>query len=254
MSVYDQHSYQVRFDWGLRGAEECGAGASVVAVVDVLSFTTATTVAVGRGIDVLPYRWRDQSAAAYAEEQDAVLAVGRSEAAPGQVSLSPGTLRDARGVRRVVLPSPNGSTISQYLAAEGCEVVAVSLRNATAAARWVHQRVRNDETVTVIAAGERWPGGELRPAVEDLWGAGAFIASLGSAGGSLVRSPEAAAAAGAFGVMGSPQVALAGCAGGRELTALGYADDVAVAAALDADQVVPVLRGNRFVDQAGVRA
>lgn len=252
--MYDQHGYRTRFDWGLRGAEECGPGATVVAVVDVLSFTTATTVAVGRGIEVLPYRWRDESAVAFAAEHDATLAVGRSEAAPGQVSLSPGTLRDAQGLRRVVLPSPNGSTISQYLAAAGCEVVAVSLRNATAAARWVHQRLGHDDTVTVIAAGERWPGGELRPAVEDLWGAGAFIAALEALDGSLERSPEAAAAAGAFRAMGSTQAALAGCAGGRELVALGYGDDVAVAAALDADEVVPGLRGNRFVDQAGVRA
>ena len=71
MSVYDQHGYRVRFDWGLRGAEECGVAAAVVAVVDVLSFTTATTVAVGRGIEVLPYRWRDHSAEVFAEQQDA---------------------------------------------------------------------------------------------------------------------------------------------------------------------------------------
>lgn len=246
MSVYDQHGYQVRFDWGLRGAEECGPGTTVVAVIDVLSFTTATTVAVGCGIDVLPYRWRDESAVLFAKEQDASLAVGRSEAGPGQVSLSPRTLRDAVGLRRVVLPSPNGSTISQYLAAAGCEVVAVSLRNASAAAAWVLQRLGRGDTVSAIAAGERWPGGELRPAVEDLWGAGAFIAALGP----LARSPEAAAAAGAFATMGSASNALLGCAGGRELVAYGYADDVRIAAAYDEDEVVPVLRGNRFVDAA----
>lgn len=250
MTVYDQHGYRVRFDWGLRGAEECGTRATVVAVVDVLSFTTATTVAVSRGIDVLPYRWRDSSAVAFAAEHDATLAVGRSQAGPGQVSLSPGSLRDAQGLRRVVLPSPNGSTISQYLAAAGAEVVAVSLRNASAAANWVARRLGDDGTATVIAAGERWPDGELRPAVEDLWGAGAFIAALGS----FPRSPEAAAAAGAFHAMGPAESALAGCAGGRELVALGYADDTAVAAAVDADEVVPVLRDNRFVDRAGVTA
>jgi 2-phosphosulfolactate phosphatase len=100
--------------------------------------------------------------------------------------------------------------------------------------------------VTVIAAGERWPGGELRPAVEDLWGAGAFISALGSSG----LSPEATAAAGAFGAMGPPSTALMGCASGRELVAGGYVDDVVVAAGLDEDDAVPVLRGNRFVPLA----
>jgi 2-phosphosulfolactate phosphatase len=99
MSVYDQHGYRVRFDWGLRGAEELGPSSTVVAVVDVLSFTTTTSVAVEQGIEVLPYRWRDESAVAYARENDAELAVGRSEAVPGQISLSPVTVRAASGTR-----------------------------------------------------------------------------------------------------------------------------------------------------------
>jgi 2-phosphosulfolactate phosphatase len=36
------------------------------------------------------------------------------------------------------------------------------------------------------------------------------------------------------------------CAGGRELTAYGFAEDVAVAAELDASRSVPVLRGDAF--------
>ena len=66
---------------------------------------------------MLPYRWEhDDAARVVAVANDAVLAVGRSRARPGQVSLSPGTVRRAHDLRRLVLPSPNGSTISAGLA------------------------------------------------------------------------------------------------------------------------------------------
>lgn len=252
MSVYDQHGFRVRFDWGLRGARECGPGSTVVAVVDVLSFTTAVTVAVDRGIEVLPYRWRDETAAEFARGHDAVLAVGRSEAGPGEISLSPPTLR-ATSAKRVVLPSPNGSTIAQALAVLGCEVVAVSLRNARAAARWAQERIDGEGTVLAVAAGEHWRDGGLRPAVEDLWGAGAFLTALFD-GGLGDASPEALTAAAAYGAMGDPLTALQGCAGGRELAAYGYADDVAIAAEAGASTVVPLLAGDRFTAAPSVAA
>jgi 2-phosphosulfolactate phosphatase len=190
---YTQGGHRVRFDWGPEGADAVGPGAAYVAVVDVLSFTTTLTVAVERGIAVLPYRWRDDSAAAVARSHGAALAVGRSQAGPGRISLSPDTVLRARGVERLVLPSPNGSTVAARLAGTGATVVGVSLRNAAAAAAWVRRRA-GDRPVAVVAAGERWNDGPLRPAVEDLWGAGAFIAALGTGG----ASPEARAAAAAY--------------------------------------------------------
>ena len=160
-------------------------------VVDVLSFTTTLTVAVERGIVVYPFRWKDERATAYAEERDAVLAVGRSQ--PG-VSLSPASVRAAaEGVERLVLPSPNGSTISLGLAESGATVVGASLRNRSAVARWLPTGAR----VAVVAAGERWPDGSLRPAVEDLWGAGAVLAALVDLGATDL-SPEARVAEQAF--------------------------------------------------------
>ena len=107
-------------------------------VVDVLSFTTTLCVAVERGMTVLPYRWKDERAAAYAEERAATLAVGRLEARslPPKlgVSLSPAAMARVSGVDRVVLPSPNGSSISFGLADSGCTVVGACLRNRTAVA------------------------------------------------------------------------------------------------------------------------
>jgi 2-phosphosulfolactate phosphatase len=234
-SPYAQHGFGVGFDWGPVGAQSVAG--DIVAIVDVLSFTTAVTVAADVGIDVYPYRWRDETAATYAEQYDAVLAVGRSEAGPDGVSLSPATIRRARGVKRLVLPSPNGSTIAQQLSDSGATVLAVSLRNRAAAAEWVNKQAHR--RVVAIAAGERWHDGSLRPAVEDLWGAGGFLSGLAS--DSL--SPEAQAAVAAYDAVADELPALLPeCAGGRELTQYGFADDVAIAADIDVSRSVPVLR------------
>jgi 2-phosphosulfolactate phosphatase len=67
------------------------------------------------GTVVLPYRWNDHTAQRYVREQDAALAVGRSQARRGEISLSPQTIRAAPSPARLVLPSPNGSTIAHRL-------------------------------------------------------------------------------------------------------------------------------------------
>ena len=48
-------------------------------------------------------------------------------------------------------------------------MIAGGLRNAAAVAA---AAARAGDVVGVIAAGERWPDGSLRPAIEDLLGAG----------------------------------------------------------------------------------
>ena len=48
---------RIRFDWGPTGAADAAEGVDLAVVVDVLSFTTTLTVAVERGITVLPYPW-----------------------------------------------------------------------------------------------------------------------------------------------------------------------------------------------------
>lgn len=242
ISPYAQDSHQVRFDWGPSGARVIGQNAQVVAIVDVLSFTTALNVAVERDIVVYPYRWRDETAVSYARDRDATLAVGRSEVTePGQVSLSPSTIRGAIGVERLVLPSPNGSAIAHDLGAAGASVIGVCLRNFQAAARWTAHH-HNESVIAVVAAGEHWPDGTLRPAVEDLWGAGAYISALYDQGISA-RSPEADSAVAAY---GSRTQELAETASGRELIAYGHPDDVAVAAELNASNTVALLDGECF--------
>ncbi|MEU8661613.1 2-phosphosulfolactate phosphatase [Actinoplanes philippinensis] len=242
-----QGTHRVRFDWGPPGADAVGPGAAIVAVVDVLSFTTALTVAADRGAEVFPYRWRDERAETFATERGAVLAVGRSQVSPGRpVSLSPATIRAVAHLDRLVLPSPNGSTVSRRLAEAGATVIGVSLRNAAAAARWTAGRLPDGAAVAVIASGERWPDGSLRPAVEDLWGAGAFLQGLIEQGVTGL-SPEADAAAAAYRHV-EPDVrgALFDCVGGRELVSGGYRQDVEIAAEHGASPVVPLLSGESF--------
>lgn len=234
----------VSFDWGPTGAT--AASADVAVVVDVLSFTTTLTVAVERGMTVFPFRWKDERATAYAAERDAVLAVGRFEARSGAggVSLSPAAMAAASGVDRVVLPSPNGSTIAAGLAASGVEVVGACLRNAPAVARWLVPLVASGSSVVVVAAGERWPDGSLRPAVEDLWGAGAVLAGLPVE--SLTTEGLVALAAYDAARERLPEL-LPTCVSGRELVNAGFADDVTIAGRVGVSEVVPVLAGEAFV-------
>jgi len=241
-AAWAQHGSRVRLEWGPVGAGVL-APVDVAVVVDVLSFTTTLTVAVERGIEVLPFRWRDERAAAFAAERDAVLAVQRQDALDrGGVSLSPASLATAEGVRRLVLPSPNGSSICALLAGSGATVVGACLRNRSAVAAWLAPRVVAGATVALVPAGERWPDGSLRPAVEDLWGAGAVLDALGPAD----LSTEAEVAVAAFRAARLPE-ALATCSSGRELVAGGFGEDVDIAAGLDASAVVPVLRDGVFV-------
>lgn len=248
---YGQSGFGIRFDWGLQGATTIAQGADAIVVVDVLSFTTTLSVAVDAGIQVFPFRFRDASAAAFAATRGAVLAVGRREAGPTGVSLSPVSVRRATepggpltATSKLVLPSPNGAAICRALAESGATVVGASLRNATACAEWIVKAVRGP--IAVVASGERWPGDTLRPAVEDLWGAGIVIDALAALGAGPV-SPEAASARAAFRALGrSPAMALAACASGRELADAGYGEEIAVAAEIDVSRKVPVLAGEAF--------
>jgi len=245
--AHRQRDHRVRFDWGPTGADAIAAGADLAVVVDVLSFTTTLCVAVERGITVLPFRWKDERAAAYAAERDATLAMERLD------GLSPAAMARVDGVDRIVLPSPNGSSISFGLAETGARVVGASLRNRSAVARWLHPAVSDGASVAVVAAGERWPDGSLRPAAEDLWGAGAVLAALVDLGVTDL-SPEARLAERSYRVV-EHDVAdvLRGCASGLELAEAGFGEDVDVAAGLDVSDVVPVLADGAFASATAPR-
>ncbi len=228
------------FAWGLNGLMHLLPDSDVVVIVDVLSFSTAVDVAVGRGARVLPFAYGRDGADDYAAQHNAILAQPRS-AEGGQFSLSPGSLARLQPGQRVVLPSPNGSTLSQRT---GTRVtLAGCLRNAQAVAEAALQA---GERIAVIAAGEKWPDGSLRPALEDLLGAGAILERLGAS-----LTPDAEAARASYQGMKSELVkAIHGCASGQELIQAGYAEDVAYALAENASRAVPRLLDDAYEDAA----
>lgn len=209
----------------------------VVVIVDVLSFCTSVDIAVSQGAVVFPYRSVDSEAAEFAASVQAVLADPKRSS--GKPSLSPRSLASLPPHTRLVLPSPNGATLT--LAAQATPVLAGCLRNAQAVA---HAAQRFGSKIAVIPAGERWPAGRsLRPSVEDLVGAGAIISHLD---GRL--SPEARVAVTTF-REARPALGewLAQCSSGKELIERGYEDDVFLAAQLDISASAPVLMDGAFM-------
>ncbi|MCC9707420.1 2-phosphosulfolactate phosphatase [Streptomyces sp. MNU76] len=143
-----------------------------------------------------------------------------------------------------MLPSPNGAAIAAA-APPGVQVVAACLRNISVVGSWLttHGYGTPERPVAVIAAGERWPDGSLRPALEDLLGVGALICDLHSQGAGPL-SAESAAAKAAYEGTADLTPAVAVSTSGRELAATGFADDVAIATEEDICTVVPVRGGD----------
>jgi 2-phosphosulfolactate phosphatase len=226
----------VALEWGPVGARTLAERSDVVVVVDVLSFSTAVTVAVERGAKVWPHTG-GESARQLARDIDAVLAGTRSS--HDGLTLSPASLLGVDRDTRLILPSPNGSSIAFAAVNAEVPVVAGCLRNAKAVAL----ALQEVERVAIVPAGERWSDGSLRPAYEDLVGAGAVIDRLVAANPALELTPESEVAAMAFRKLRP----LESCVSGIELVERGFAEDVAIAAEVDASDVVPRLVEGRFV-------
>jgi 2-phosphosulfolactate phosphatase len=103
--------------------------------------------------------------------------------------------------------------------------------------------------IAVIPAGEKWEDGTLRPAFEDLIGAGAILSYLS---GSL--SPEAQTAVAAFQACQNEILAhLKKCSSGKELIARGFESDVELAAAIKISNCVPLFVQNVYVKQVAIK-
>jgi 2-phosphosulfolactate phosphatase len=137
--------------------------------------------------------------------------------------------------------SPNGAALTIHAAARTPVVLAGCLRNAAVVANRARQL---GSTFNVCPAGERWPDGSLRPAIEDWLGAGAILRHLPGQ-----KSPEALLAVAVF-ESAAPGLAdvLARSSSGRELIERGFAHDVELAVALDVSPHVPRYDGGAFID------
>ena len=207
----------------------------VVIIVDVLSFSTCVDVATGMGVTVYPYRWKDGTARHYANEIGAELAGNRGQSESG-FSLSPASFYGKAVPSKLVLPSPNGSTLS--LATGITKTLCGCLRNAEAIA---HYAMQLGNKIAVIPAGEHWHDDSLRPAFEDLIGAGAIISFLL---GSL--SPESKSALDVFRQNVDIYSQLKNCSSGKELIAKGFENDVRIAAEFNLSKNVPILRDGAY--------
>ncbi|HEY0806138.1 MAG TPA: 2-phosphosulfolactate phosphatase [Pseudonocardiaceae bacterium] len=236
--VYTQDGFDVRLEWGPEGVDALASACAVLVIVDVLSFSTAVDVAVGRGVRILPLPWRDERAAAAASAAGAILAGERSW------TLRPSSLVDIPAGTFLALPSPNGATLCRRAADAGVRVLVGCLRNATAVATRA-QAIGGP--IGVIAAGERWSrdGRPLRPGLEDYLGAGTIVAAIHG-----TTSPEAAVAAEAARTVTDIAATLAECTSGRELIKWGHADDVELAGRLDVSGVAPELVDGVLTDAA----
>jgi 2-phosphosulfolactate phosphatase len=229
---FNQEAFDIRCEWGENGVARL-ASVSDVVVVDVLSFSTYVEIATARGAQVFPYCWSDASAVEFARSIGAELA--SIQRGGGRYSLSPTSLVGIAQNTRLVLPSPNGSALT--LKTGATPTLAGCLRNCRAVAQVAMQY---GPRIAVIPAGERWPDGSLRPAVEDLVGAGGIISYLRGD-----YSPEAHAALASYqsacrGLSG----VLERCWSGQELIARGFEDDVQLAGELDVSECVPVCAGS----------
>jgi 2-phosphosulfolactate phosphatase len=233
--MFTQAEFDIRLEWGEQGVNLLASISDVVIIVDVLSFSTSVEIATSRKAVVYPYRWRDESAGEFARSIDAELAQKHRDAG---FSLSPQSLLNIPAGTKLVMPSPNGATLT--LATGDTPTLAGCLRNARAVAETAK---KYGDRIALIPAGERWPDGSLRPSFEDLIGAGAIANYLM---GNL--SPEAYTAKSVF-LATENRLAelLLQCGSGKELVERGYKEDVSLAAQLNLSACVPILQERAYV-------
>lgn len=230
---FDQSTFDIRCEWGERGVETLAPKVDALVIVDILCFSTCVDIGTSGGALIYPYRWRDESAARFAHDVGATLAGRRGVA---RISLSPPSLRHVTRGMKLVLPSPNGATLSCLTGST--PTFAACFRNAEAVAAAAQALGPH---IGVIPAGERWPDGSLRPCLEDWLGAGAVIHHLS---GSL--SPESETARGSFEQHAHDlERTLRGTGSARELIEQGWVDDVVVASEVGSSTAAP-----RLVDGA----
>jgi 2-phosphosulfolactate phosphatase len=226
-------------EWGPEGARKFDGSVGAIVIVDVLSFSTCVDIAVSCGASVYPFNDRDPTAAMKVAKALGAAVAGPRGSAIHRFSLSPASLGSIALGTKLVLPSPNGSTISA--AARSVPVLTGCLRNARAVAKGAID-IAAGHSIAVIPAGERWPDGGLRPAIEDLIGAGAIIDELG-----LPCSPEAELARQAYRSARSHLASLLrACESGRELFDRGFPEDVEPAIELNVSATAPFLADGAY--------
>jgi 2-phosphosulfolactate phosphatase len=234
--IFNQSEFDIRCEWGENAVLQLAPISDVVVIVDVLSFSTCVDIATSRDALVYPYRWRDERAIAFAASIGAQLADGKRT--DSGYSLSPQSLTQIPKGTRLVLPSPNGSTLT--LSTEKTPTMAGCLRNYRAIASAAE---KYGPRIAIIPAGERCGDGSLRPALEDWIGAGAIVSQL-----SGHPSPEASAALTAFcNTQSELEKVVRQSSSGKELIERGFEANISLASALNASDCIPLLVNGAYV-------
>lgn len=234
--IYNQQEFDIRLEWGLKGVEELAPISDVIIIVDILSFSTCVDIATQNGAIIYPYCWKDESAIEYAKTIGAELADFNRKYT--KFSLSPTSLLKINSATKLILPSPNGSTLT--LSTGTTPTLCGSLRNAEAVANFA--KIYGNK-ISIIPAGEQWADKTLRVAFEDLVGAGAVISYLT---GSL--SPESKTALSIFeNSKTNLTEEIKKCSSGKELIARGFNKDILLACELNTSYNVPKLIDNAYV-------
>lgn len=235
--IFNQQEFDIRLEWGIHGVRELAPISDVVIIVDILSFSTSVDIATSNGARIYPYYIKDSTAVHYASSINAELA-DSTRKRTGGYTLSPTSLLEIPKGTSLVLPSPNGSTLS--LSTGSTTTLCGCLRNAEAVANFA---MTLGKSISVIPAGERWGDESLRPAFEDLIGAGAIISFLK---GKL--SPESNAALSVFtSVEENLSDQIMQCSSGKELIERGFKNDVYLACEYNKSNTIPILRENAYV-------
>ena len=180
------------------------------------------------GATVYPYRWKDATAAEFA---DSVGAFAASRAAAS--SFAHWRRFNARHPACALFYHRRTARRSAVLTGR-TPTLAGCLRNAEAVAR-AAQAI--GPRIAVIPAGERWPDGSLRPCLEDWLGAGAIIRHLF---GSM--SPETNTAREVYELNEHHLTErIHSCTSGRELIEQGWEEDVRLASEIGTSKAVPML-------------
>lgn len=233
-------NHEINCEWGVHGINKFKNSTDIFIIIDVLSFSTSVDIAVSNGAVIYPYKYKDETSILYSKQVNAELAsLTRTKDA---FSLSPVSLLEISEETRLVLPSPNGA--EAVLSTMPVPAVSACLRNCRAAAEYAATFGKN---ITVIPAGERWPDGSIRFALEDLLGAGAVISFLN---GNC--SPESTAASELFRHHHFNLFAtLLSTPSGIELFEKGFEEDVTLASELNVSTSVPLLNNGAFINAAG---
>ncbi|MBS1493828.1 MAG: 2-phosphosulfolactate phosphatase [Bacteroidetes bacterium] len=233
--TFNQSEYDIKLEWGLHGIEQLTSVSDVIIIVDILSFSTCVDIAVSHGAIIYPYRYKDESAIEYAKSLNAELADANRNSEG--FTLSPLSLKNIPPGTKLVLPSPNGATLS--LATGNVTTICGGLRNPNAVAEYA---MSIGKSISVIPAGEKWQDGSLRFAIEDYIGAGAIISYLKG-----ILSPESKSALAVYqSVKENLLEEIKKCSSGKELVERGFEEDVNLACEFNVSECVPFLKNGAY--------